>query len=303
MVIKFLHPGTEASKKALIKGEIFPPNRSRHLRKYLQHNANYIEQVDDRPKKLKVQFWGEWEGPSEILEIYQKQIPSSLHRPCNPSEEHPIIINTDPLVFEKHWFYTNCQQFRKYGPTKMNDLEDGSLILFGSTSKKSFLLDIVLVTKQVDKIKITSNQSRQNLLDRFSEYPTLLEGSLKPLLGIKNSKATKTKLDAMQSRNAGCNPPICQKTGMFREYTIYRGITYAERNQFDGCFSFVPARPINCGPFNRVKIDRYSSGQTQGFCVIKDERKKVFNTIVKAVQTAKCGMAVGFHPLENVGLK
>lgn len=62
---------------------------------------------------------------------------------------------------------------------------------------------------------------------------------------------------------------------MFREYTIYRGITYAERNQFDGCFSFVPARPINCGPFNRVKIDRYSSGQTQGFCVIKDERKKV----------------------------
>lgn len=194
MVIKLLHPGTEASAKSLAKGDLFLPNRGRHIRKYLQHYADYIEHVNDCPKRLEVQFWGEWEGPSEILETYQKQIPSSLHRPCNPSEEHPIIINTDPLVFEKHWFYTNCQQFRKYGPTKMNDLEDGSLILFGSTSKKSFLIDTVLVTKQIDKIEITSNQSRQNLLDRFSEYPTLVESSLKPLLGIKIPKPQRLNL-------------------------------------------------------------------------------------------------------------
>lgn len=55
------------------------------------------------------------------------------------------LQNTDPFVWGECFRYSNCRQCKNGKPTKMQRLASGSLILFGSSLGKQFVLDTVFV--------------------------------------------------------------------------------------------------------------------------------------------------------------
>src|SRR5207253_1444740 len=85
----------------------------------------------------RVAFWGEWEPPSRVTDLYPTRngLPRFAHEPF--VEDRPTyrgLHNTDPFVFGPQFLYTNCQQYTNHGqtPTQLRWLDRGSVILFGS---------------------------------------------------------------------------------------------------------------------------------------------------------------------------
>jgi hypothetical protein len=77
------------------------------------------------------------DGPHHIFSPYYQR-PASYHR----------LQNTDPFVFGERFLFTICQQHTATGPTQLRFLERGSVILFGSSVGRRFVLDTVFVVSR-----------------------------------------------------------------------------------------------------------------------------------------------------------
>jgi DNA-binding CsgD family transcriptional regulator len=96
-------------------------------------------------------LWGEWEAQSRVADRYPDAstgMPRFVHEPFvqRPSDMGAERQNTDPFVFGETFLYSNCRQFTPdEQPSRLQRLSPGSVILFGSTLERRFVLDTVLV--------------------------------------------------------------------------------------------------------------------------------------------------------------
>jgi len=175
MIIQFSHNGQELnlSKRSrkngvaykfdspvLNTGFRFWNNEPSHKRKFIKHQGWYLENIgnsfDPEPKKAELCFWGEWE-PQSRFELtgnkYSKtpSLPHAIHYPMF-STRGIGGHNTDPFVFGKHFYYTNCKQ-NSY--RILRTLTNGSIIIYGSEKNKTdFIIDTLFV---VDNSETVSN--------------------------------------------------------------------------------------------------------------------------------------------------
>jgi len=212
------------SNKQVIRewnNDILPKNKRPHYRKFIKNKGEYIYDLDLKPKKCNLLFWGEWEGNSFFRLIGNgKGTPNGIHEPFQSIVIHGHQ-NTDPYVFGEYFKYAVCSQ-----TGIMKTLDNGSLILFGTTIKQGFLLDTVFVVKCNEPADIIRNTN-----------------------GAKYSQVYKE-----ETLNQLCEylkVPFCYNI----EIKLYRGQTYWECNNY---FSFVPCRKVESGPFDKILLDNKS---------------------------------------------
>lgn len=144
-IVQFTHPGDE-HKPDIKEGNHKSWNQSRHKRKFLLANGQYLENGIIQEGRLI--FWGECEPPSFVQKLSSKPngfYPQWLHEPYLPSElpQSPgyqkSYQNTDPCVFDGVFKYFVCKQFKPKNRflTSLARLERGSMILFGATANQN----------------------------------------------------------------------------------------------------------------------------------------------------------------------
>lgn len=140
--VQFPHPGAEHTPKPPTVGTVMDWNVGDHKRKFLRADGEYV--LDGRRRSGPLGFWGEWEAPSRIVDVWPKDdhLPSFLHEPLYRAPTGPSYQNTDPLVFGDQFLYTNCKELNNQ---KLRKLTSGSVILFGSKKDGGFVLDTVFV--------------------------------------------------------------------------------------------------------------------------------------------------------------
>jgi hypothetical protein len=126
-------------------------NVEMHRRKFLLQPGRSLSALDAKPIASDLVFWGEYEPPTRLVKAYTNPVPDGprfLFAPA-PVEFHrhkPPLMNTDPFVYGEHFFYSICKQNNKRGPTAMQRLARGSVVLFGSGQHRSqFVVDTVFV--------------------------------------------------------------------------------------------------------------------------------------------------------------
>jgi hypothetical protein len=140
--VQFPHPGSEHTPKPATVDTVMDWNVGDHKRKFLRADGAYVE--DGQYREGAYGFWGEWEAPSRVVEVWPKgdALPRFLHEPLYRPPNAGSYQNTDPLVFGDRFLYTNCKQL---GNAKLRKLTPGSLVLFGSGTGAGFVLDTVFV--------------------------------------------------------------------------------------------------------------------------------------------------------------
>ena len=135
-----------------------------HYRKFIRSNGEYIKDLESKPKKNSLLFWGEWEGNSFFHPINNGNAdPNGIHEPF-----HSLAIrgfqNTDPYVFGDFFKYAICSQ-----KGVMCSLTNGSLILFGTTTNAGFLLDTVFVVKDYETASAVFKSKASNYTNVYRE--------------------------------------------------------------------------------------------------------------------------------------
>ena len=146
--VQFIHPGSEHEPDSK-GGRSW--NTGEHKRKFLKQPGRYLTALDAKPTAANLVFWGEFEPPTRLLTTFAEPGPDGPRflfapslRPFQPND--PPLMNTDPFVFGDRFFYSICKQNNKNGPTTMQRLTRGSVILFGSNRARSrFVVDTVFV--------------------------------------------------------------------------------------------------------------------------------------------------------------
>jgi len=245
-IVHFTHPGkehglTKGEKKALCKGWNMPVSKP-HARKFISSRGDYIDGRDCLQKNTLLLFWGEWEPDSEVIPLPDRpddRYPEYVHTPFvregledllkNAAQQQPQ--NTDPFVFGKMFKYALCKQAQKNSTdkngivrqraTNLAKLAKGSLILFGSNYPIGvFQLDTVFV------VAGWKTYYANDIEHQFKELEN--DGRVdKGYVDLVQKVCFPKKLPELQ--NIACR--------------LYFGVTYAERDKFDGMYSFVPARP------------------------------------------------------------
>lgn len=180
LIIKFIHPGGEyIPKKRSDPNVVFNPgtgdsglrlwnNLDKHKRKFMRISADYCGAIGAPVKRSQISFWGEWEAESCFTLMQPAGSPRYLHVPhLNAAFAGGKRHNTDPFVFGKRFWYTDCHQ-KRY--PILRALPPFSLILFGTQypSPDGFRLDTVFVTKVSSTTPIPNNRIStlpQQLLD------------------------------------------------------------------------------------------------------------------------------------------
>jgi hypothetical protein len=122
-----------------------------HRRSFMRLPGAWRDDTLGRTRQGEIVFWGEWEAASVVEPVTERvrDGPHWLHRPFyNGIVDAPrrgIRQNTDPFVFGDRFLYTYCRQARNQN---LRRLAPGSLILFGSTYKRRFVLDTCLVVDE-----------------------------------------------------------------------------------------------------------------------------------------------------------
>ena len=208
MFVQFPHPGVEHKPR----GPWMEWNRRDHARKYLKADARYLSH--GREHRGPVEFWGEWEAQSKVVEDLGDRPPGYprwLHEPYWEVPRHTRLLqNTDPLVFGEQFLYSNCRQGRN---AKLRRLAPGSIVVFGSRFSNEFVIDTVFVVGD------TPEQYRPASLDmeRFDDW------------------VQATVFD-----------PLARSDHRDVSFRLYRGRRYA--GTIDEPFSFVPCLPFNGSP-------------------------------------------------------
>lgn len=217
--VQFMHPGGEHRPDW---GCFKAWNRDDHKRKFLASPGRCVRHR--KVNRTELVFWGEWEPESEVVCRIERPLPHYPRYVYRPFYVVPGsykgLQNTDPFVFGG-FFYGNCLQHRKGKPTQLCFLERGSVIIFGSCVSGQFLLDTVFVVRDWIDYDCGSYQSR--LRGRVPRG--YVEVVLNPLC-----------LSGC-GRDEGCPPD------KGAPYRLYRGVTYTDRDRFDGMFSFFPCMP------------------------------------------------------------
>ena len=282
-IIQFLHTAVEATPNDANNSIIPWNNHKDHRRKFILSEGKYVNR--DNEKSDNLTFWGEWEAQSniEILKNTRNHLPTLLNRPFLdpgvPSRTH----NTDPYVFGQNFRYIVCKQ--GYSEILRN-LEPFSLILFGSSINKKFCLDTVfLVSKDIQKYSIN------NIEDIFNQRNQYYYASVNPLYDD-------TKFNSKVAKEDSC------RIETEKEYSFYKGVNYAEKDEYEGIYSFVPCKKYNVEkesdyifkqPF--LDLDFISSNQTQGLNACngrnfsKGEIINYWNEIVEQIE--KVGLLRG----------
>ena len=234
-IIQLFHPGPEhgydkslSKNGQLLKDWHVSVNKNgkpvSHKRKFLSCKGSYI--IDGIKKNGDLLFWGEWEPPSHVEKLEQSECienPKFLHTPFIPDQlsvyqndlyngKHRYQ-NTDPFVFGKYFMYSNCMQKKK----SLRELEEGSLIIFGSKVNMHFVIDTVFVVKEAAKYHCLDDVEKMNT-GLFPEIVT------KFITDDKNR----------------VNEPF--------GFTLYKSVTFDDREAKagHGMYSFVPAK-VNDG--------------------------------------------------------
>ena len=157
--VQLNHPGKEKNFKInkgynLLNNRIIREwnNDSKHYRKLIRCEGEYLSSLNTKPITSQILFWGEWEGHSVFTPIGNgNNTPYGIHEPF-----HSVINrgrqNTDPYVYGDYFKYATCSQ-----SGKLLSLLPNSLILFGTTNDTGFELDTVFVVK--------CNESAKNILE------------------------------------------------------------------------------------------------------------------------------------------
>jgi hypothetical protein len=243
-----------------------------HYRKFIKNEGYFLKSLQDHPKPGLLQFWGEWEGNSFLDVIGNgRTTPHGIHRPL-----HSTFIrgkqNTDPFIYGDFFKYAICIQ-----NGIMRDLDPGSLILFGSTTKLGFALDTVFVVRtHEDASKIRKTKA--------AGYTQVYkEATLKQL---------KEYLKRPFNNNQGIR--------------LYQGQTFRNCKKY---FSFVPCRDADTEPFEKLVLDFKSfpwlTRCRQGHPYKHLENRKpidVWNAIVDFVITKDFWLGIKFTepPLFNL---
>jgi len=203
--VQLPHPKDEHNPRAVSRQ---PWNTGEHRRKFIRGDGRYVAR-DGSLGEAPLVFWGEWEAPSYVIDRRPAadSLPRCLH---DPVWEHPKYSdarqNTDPWVFGDCFRYSNCKQFSQRALRK---LARGSVILFGSTLNREFVVDTLFVVR--DSCPFVPNRIPPDTDDAFR---------------ICTIEALRTDKKA-----AG----FC--------FTLYRGATYD--TPVNGLYSFVPCRRAN----------------------------------------------------------
>ncbi|GIX41642.1 MAG: hypothetical protein KatS3mg129_1375 [Leptospiraceae bacterium] len=188
-------------------------NSYEHKRKFIKIKGDCIINTDHFKKNLPLVFWTEWEAESifQLVNTNDIEKPQHIHIPILV-EDYPYSMdkffqNTDPFVFGKNFIYSNCRQLQF---SSLKNLAPYSLILFGSKVNHKFVLDTLFVVK--NKFSYNSNN-----IDNLKQV-------------YKSSLFEKVVLQ-----------PILQ---FLKNHTLslYEGVSYYEKEKFDGIFSFVPCK-------------------------------------------------------------
>ena len=254
--IQFIHPGQEhviGKRQVTSAAYIYDWNscKNQHKRKFMKVCGQYLDSTTDLQSDS-IYFWGEWEPWSKITSLSSKipqgDYPHYVHEPTYFAKSTPPLYchkrgtNTDPFVFGDNFFYSLCQQYRKTGPTKLNRLSPGSIILFGScinprTPNAYFALDTVFVVGE--QMRYTAKAILRRLDPFFPAH-------YNDIMGFRYWK------DKTQNLMA------------------YKGASYTA--QYEGMYSFVPCKVGKDGMngFKRAKLTNadlmlISNNLSQGF--------------------------------------
>ena len=265
-IVQFPHPGAEH----VPKDDLMPWNTGGHRRKFMISTGTVLDR-DGNKDAAEVVFWGEWESPSHVVHRWPKAsgLPTVLHRPCVADPPSGLRQNTDPWVFGDIFLYSNCKQLNARparSPSALQRLDEGSIILFGSSCAGRFVLDTLFVVGEV-----------------AATY-TPFDGGLdvEPIFQL----CTLGSLAADDTATASL--------------TLFRGATPTK--PIDGMFSFVPCRRANENPrrFERPPISlpgiinptskQSPSGAKVGRSL--PERQEAWSAISDQVRAAGLSLAV-----------
>ena len=217
--VQFIHPGSEHEPDSK-DGRSW--NTGEHKRKFLKQPGRYLKALDGRPTSSDLVFWGEFEPPTQLLKTFPDPGPDEPRylfapalRPFRPND--PPLMNTDPFVFGNRFFYVICKQNNKKGPTAMQRLARGSVILFGSGRHRSqFVVDTVFVV--ADYVDWNLSNYREKLKGVVPpEYFHTTLGPIAYEMKVRNLSPSQT-------------------------FRLYVGATAAR--PYEGMFSFFPCRPF-----------------------------------------------------------
>lgn len=220
--VQFIHPGLEHEPDSAA-GRSW--NTEMHRRKFLQQPGRYLTALDAKPAASDLVFWGEYEPPTRLVKSFATPVPDGpkfLFAPA-PVAFHshdPPLMNTDPFVFGDQFFYSICKQNNRRGPTALQRLARGSVVLFGSGKHRSqFVVDTVFVV--ADYVDWNLSNYRERLKDVVPlEY---FHSTLEPIVY------------EMQVRNLSPS----------QTFRLYIGATVEK--PMEGLFSFFPCLPAKTG--------------------------------------------------------
>ena len=290
-VVQFIHPGGEhqPSVRNIKNGKvIFPWNYGSHRRKYINTKGDYVDFNNNYYSNECLYFWGEWEPTSMVYPINPQptgnNMPHYVHEPFfYPNQYPPYSVNgknptsyhrqnTDPFVFNEYFLYSLCKQDRY---KVLKNLAPGSIILFGSpigtrSNNPYFVLDTVFVVK--DAIPYIPNNYQMCLRG-------LIPNNYDKIMGFADWNDNTPKY-------------------------LYRGVSYKDRNDFCGMFSFVPCKIGSDGKagFDRVilrhsNINYITDNLSQGIKTTVtsiNHNIKLWNDICDIVKQHNCQRGFNF---------
>ncbi|HOW97810.1 MAG TPA: hypothetical protein P5567_05230 [Kiritimatiellia bacterium] len=217
-VVQFIHPGSEHEPDSA-DGRSW--NTDAHRRKFLLQPGRYLASLESKPVAADLVFWGEFEPPTRLVRTFPEtggDMPRHLFTPDPVAfyPHDPPLMNTDPFVFGGRFFYSICKQNNRRGPTALQRLARGSVILFGSgRGRDRFVVDTVFVV--ADYVDWNLSNYRERLKDVVP--PEYFHSTLEPIAY------------EMQVRNLTPS----------QTFRLYIGATFDR--PCEGMYSFFPCRP------------------------------------------------------------
>lgn len=144
--VQFVHPGGEHKPD---KGgdKSWNPTTKPHARKFLELDGRWLE--GERIADGRLRAWAEWEPESKLIPWLSSGVkghPQYLWDPYWVRRSSPVgYHNTDPFIYDG-FYYTDCKQEHAKG---LKSLARGSVIVFGSATGGDWVLDTVLVVRDI----------------------------------------------------------------------------------------------------------------------------------------------------------
>lgn len=341
VIVQFLHPGFEErnvkplSPTCSINGVSYDHIKhwtcspERHGRKFIVNPVDYFDgQKNIRDEHMRLWCEAEWcsycrkigKGYHALFPYYEhvvKVVPACQHDHAHKG------FNTDPYVFGDAFKYCCCQQVSHYGnPTRLHDLPQESIILFGSYKKINgaggFYLDTVFVVDE----KIGEYSNGNDMCRRIGSMSPAIQKKLSPTYQERvlqrigqASPGTECASDCLpeddclpagvQAAAGGncetlsdeCLPTGgqtngCQGTPSKGLFSLYTSKVFDSQKP-NAPFSFVPvipgcpsyARPL-LAPFSYNGTQVISPKQQQGFKVTEVQQNQlgmVWNSLLQAI--------------------